>query len=602
MSTALPIGSEIASNPPNSADGAYNLRTLQDLLDAFERHTPKNHGMLRSTAAKLGEFLDQEPAGVLLAALPDERDDFRIYLTQRQYAKASVRSYSNYLNLLLKEAVARGWEEPRPILPAPWQALAAGASRDRCVNVFQFFAKQGLSPWDITEVHLCDWIRMRVQRGRALDPTVQRANKFRRILVRHGYETNLSLRKVKQPDYSMSVTEFPDVLRRQVVDLIKWKISPVAPGRPSKGQHREITARRLEQIFRQLMGFVRLAGRLDTVTRMEDLVTEAIVTDYVMWILSDRFKLGSGVRNELGTLRAALRYHPQYSQIDIQWLTALIRSIPHDEEEELLRRKEEKFLPYETIKAIPDMIHADRTKALKRGQKQLALNVRNELLMKWLSRMPWRQRNLREARIGGKSPNLFKGKLPVLAGISLPKWLQQAQKENPDIEVWQFRFSKDETKMRNTVHCVLPLALVPLLEEYLNEYRPLLISGADPGTLFINDAGKRMSPPQVRLLVSELTLRYGGRIVTPHLFRDIFAFWWLERFPTDYLTVSKLLWHRSIATTLNRYGRRFNESAALCRMEDLMSGADVEILDAGETRKISSEKAPEAGFDPRKSW
>jgi integrase len=56
------------------------------------------------------------------------------------------------------------------------------------------------------------------------------------------------------------------------------------------------------------------------------------------------------------------------------------------------------------------------------------------------------------------------------------------------------------------------------------------------------------------------------------MFRDIYAYMWLEKFPEDYLTVSKLLWHKNINTTINIYGRRFNESAALCRMESMLYG------------------------------
>lgn len=76
--------------------------------------------------------------------------------------------------------------------------------------------------------------------------------------------------------------------------------------------------------------------------------------------------------------------------------------------------------------------------------------------------------------------------------------------------------------------------------------QPLL--QVDPGTLFLNDAGGPLRSLILRTMVSELTLRYGGKIVTPHLFRDIFAFMWLELNPQDYLTLSKLLcpWQRAV--------------------------------------------------------
>ncbi len=116
---------------------------------------------------------------------------------------------------------------------------------------------------------------------------------------------------------------------------------------------------------------------------------------------------------------------------------------------------------------------------------------------------------------------------------------------------------------------------MPLLEEYLSQHRPHLINNSEPGTLFMNRDGARLTDGRVTALVSNLTLRYASRRVTPHIFRDIFAYWWLARHPEDYLTISKKLWHRNIQTTLRIYGCRFDEAQADCRVEDWVeSGGD----------------------------
>lgn len=135
---------------------------------------------------------------------------------------------------------------------------------------------------------------------------------------------------------------------------------------------------------------------------------------------------------------------------------------------------------------------------------------------------------------------------------------------------WQFEFSRKETKTKNALRCVLPLRLVALLEEYLRDHRSNLLEGKDPGTLFLNNAGKPLLAIQVTDLIKTLTLRHAGRAATPHLFRDIFAYMWVGKFPGDILTVSKLLWHRNLETTVNTYARKYNESSALCRMEALL--------------------------------
>jgi hypothetical protein len=52
------------------------------------------------------------------------------------------------------------------------------------------------------------------------------------------------------------------------------------------------------------------------------------------------------------------------------------------------------------------------------------------------------------------------------------------------------------------------------------------------------------------------------------LTRDIFAFCWLERHAEDFLTLSKVLWHRDIKTTIRTYGDKFGESHGLRRVEE----------------------------------
>ena len=73
-------------------------------------------------------------------------------------------------------------------------------------------------------------------------------------------------------------------------------------------------------------------------------------------------------------------------------------------------------------------------------------------------------------------------------------------------------------------------------------------------------------------LVGSVTLKYAGRRANPHLMRDIFALRWLEDHLEDYLTLSKILWHRSIETTIRIYGARFDESHGARRVEEWLDG------------------------------
>ena len=119
------------------------------------------------------------------------------------------------------------------------------------------------------------------------------------------------------------------------------------------------------------------------------------------------------------------------------------------------------------------------------------------------------------------------------------------------------------------VHGLLPKRLAAMLQDHLNKYRPLLVTGNDPGTLFVNRYCRPFSSRGILSRVENLTAHYVGRPINPHLFRDIFAVKYLDERPEDYLTLSKILWHRSVATTIQKYGRNFDESHGARRSDSL---------------------------------
>jgi integrase len=245
----------------------------------------------------------------------------------------------------------------------------------------------------------------------------------------------------------------------------------------------------------------------------------------------------------------------------------VLDTIPVEPYSEVRIRKAAKYLEYAVLESIPTKIRALRETVRKIEAKNISKLAVGELLIRFLLVLAWRQRNLRECRIAGPTPNLFKGRIGAFSQIDKPKWVVEAENRDPNAEFWQFRFSCEETKMGIPVHAVLPRPLIAPLEEYLNKFRPQLIGSVEPLTLFVNSDGMPMGENDVTRLVSELTLRHGGRVVTPHLFRDVVAFAWLKAHAADYLTLSKLLWHSSVNTTIFYYGGRFNESSGVCAME-----------------------------------
>ncbi len=84
---------------------------------------------------------------------------------------------------------------------------------------------------------------------------------------------------------------------------------------------------------------------------------------------------------------------------------------------------------------------------------------------------------------------------------------------------------------------------------YLKRGRPSLVSSADPGTLFVNRGGRRLSRQGLWGIIKKAARRAGVRAdVSPHTLRHSFASHLLER-GADLRSIQAMLGHADISTT-----------------------------------------------------
>jgi len=218
------------------------------------------------------------------------------------------------------------------------------------------------------------------------------------------------------------------------------------------------------------------------------------------------------------------------------------------------------ILEYDRLCKIPTKIRQHAERELKNDPKAYALAKQDELLMTWLTVLPWRIELLRQLRIGsrGNGTVLIKSRIACPEQTSLPNSVKKALERDPRGRFWQFRLQATKTPL--VVRGVLPKQLSQLVEEYVEEFRPKLVSSADPKTLFVNGYGRCFERVPFSLHIRSLTLRYTRKALAPHIFRHMYAVAWLREHPDDYLTLSKILGHRSVKSTLAIYGQGFNKS------------------------------------------
>jgi integrase-like protein len=560
------IAQHLRVSSQNSALSVPALRTIGQLLDILTKNPPAGFSMLRTTCSRLADYLEKDIDQLTIDLVAETRRGFRPFLEGRKYKENATRSYVYQAGALLRYAKEFGWKHDS-LFSEAWSRVLVHAGERRCTGLVTHLARIRNSPMDVTIQDVDRWVELRNQQHMKHRDTATHKSRFWRLLRDLGCTEQRPKCLVREKRYGIPLEKFPQPLRTEVQELLRWKQAAFALGRPGNGQLREETARLLRAQFVRLLGFaVNVRGEVG-ITTMSQLLRQDIAGGYVEWCVNDREVKKSALAIGLGLLFAALRHHPGCRALDIGWFKPLLDSLRSKNDSESRRRKKEHYVAYSVLEEIPAKIRAQRQSAQKRGMTRLARLVMEELVIRLLITHIWRLRNIRECRIGGPTPNLFKGPIPPYSEICKPQWVIQAETENPAAEFWQFKFSPEETKTKNAVHALIVKQLIEPLEEYLNNYRPLLVQGTDPETLFVNQAGKQFIANRMTSMISDLTLRYGGRRVTPHLVRDIVAYAWLDAHPEDYLSLSKLLWHRDLATTIKIYGRRFNESNGASRME-----------------------------------
>jgi integrase len=92
-----------------------------------------------------------------------------------------------------------------------------------------------------------------------------------------------------------------------------------------------------------------------------------------------------------------------------------------------------------------------------------------------------------------------------------------------------------------------------VIEEYVQDYRPTVLRGANSDWLFPGMKGKPKNSHLFGIQVTDRIQKATGLRMTLHQFRHAAAAIYLKHHPGDYETVRRLLGHRNIKTTINFY-------------------------------------------------
>lgn len=262
------------------------------------------------------------------------------------------------------------------------------------------------------------------------------------------------------------------------------------------------------------------------ITRLNQILIRGVITAYARWLYKTRGYLRRSIGRVIHSFHSVLKVHPAFKKKEWGWMIDFIKEFPAKPESSIEEQRAKRAFDYdmETLSTIPAIVRNERESSVHLSKRDKARSIRDQFLAFFLVKYPWPSRCLRECRIGGKSPNLYK-----------KSRTKGAPKE------WYFYFRPEEVPRRRLAKGWLPKVLVPLLNLYL-KFRRYLQKGNDPGRLLLNNDGGALSETRFYLLVCKISEDSIGTPVPPTGFRDAYGYDRLVNHNDDFGTLASLRW------------------------------------------------------------
>jgi integrase len=123
------------------------------------------------------------------------------------------------------------------------------------------------------------------------------------------------------------------------------------------------------------------------------------------------------------------------------------------------------------------------------------------------------------------------------------------------------------TKNHREFEQPLPAELMPLLERYIDHYRPLLLGSSQSDHLWISWRGEPLAETGVYFSVTTRTRQAFGAEISPHLFRDC-AVTTLGELDPKLLALARILLHHADPRTAEKHYDNARENHAVVKWQE----------------------------------
>jgi site-specific recombinase XerC len=305
----------------------------------------------------------------------------------------------------------------------------------------------------------------------------------------------------------LSYTDWPPDLKAAFTTFTTWATDPVVPGREASRRKRLSTIHGYRRNFEAYFGFLHHIQGLTPVT-FDHLFDITLVTAFVHWHINEvHHRTTRTIHYFLTKLLALTRQYRLEPEFRSQ-LTTLKKTLPTPYP---VYNKDDAWVSLATLAEIGRALWPQKQPhTLPQGARhpglRSAVQAGLSLMFQLWYYIPYRQRNMREMQL---DENLHK----------------DAQ------GYWWITFRGEQLKVAtkrgqiNVFNLPFPDKLVPLLEEYLKTWRPLLLQRALQPSLyvFLTQNGTPYQRPILSKSTSQIVYRYTGKHWHPHIVRTVWA-------------------------------------------------------------------------------
>jgi Phage integrase family len=340
--------------------------------------------------------------------------------------------------------------------------------------------------------------------------------------------------------------QWPPALQAAFTAFEQWATAPVVPGRPAQLRKRLSTIKDYRTIFQSYFGYLHhVAKRVPT---FDTLFDYDLVDAYVRWHVNDLHQRPTpAIRSFLKKILALTHQYRPNEELRTK-VRALQRTIPlpppHYD-------KADAWLSLATLKEVglalyprkqPHELRYGHRKDRQQPGTYFAIRAGISLMLQLWTYIPYRQRNMREMKL---EENLRK-----VDGH------------------WRITFRGDQLKVgskrgkMNVLDLPFPPQLVPVLEDYLTIWRPILLAKADYADthVFLTQYGTPYRHPILIQTAANIIYRYTGKRWHPHMIRTIWATEMILK-GVDFLRVAKML-NDDVKTVIANYAHLLDQNVA----------------------------------------